>query len=156
MTMTITKAAALLAKLQTVESFIEGFSDDLGQDGISAMLETVRAAMATLSAIHDDMTRGARLFNCQPGNREPAWGKYTKLELAAVRDEFKDKPGDETHMMTCGQKRASLWSVYGRDREGMADCITDITDRETVLDVVSELMARSGLPCAFAHNFGGE
>lgn len=104
--------------------------------------------------------RSMRLFNCQTEGKEPAWRNYKGLELAACRNDIEavqeegGNPESDTHIVTCHYEEAEFFSVYLRDKEGLAEALTDIQDRDTVLAVVSELMQISGLPCEFANVFG--
>lgn len=104
--------------------------------------------------------RSMRLFNCQTEGKEPAWRNYKGLELAACRNDKEvvqeegGNPESDTHIVTCHYEEAEFFSVYLRDKEGLAEALTDIQDRDTVLAVVSELMQISGLPCEFANVFG--
>ena len=82
------------------------------------------------------------------------------MELAACRNDIEavqeegGNPESDTHIVTCHYEEAEFFSVYLRDKEGLAEALTDIQDRDTVLAIVAELMQISGLPCEFANVFG--
>lgn len=90
------------------------------------------------------------LFNCCTELKEPDWSQFIHLELAGCVNE--NDPDDDETCINGNQsaREAEFFTVYGRDKEGLAEAITDIDDALSALQVAAALSYRSKLPCHIA------
>lgn len=108
------------------------------------------AEIGTLSTTYPPIDSADALFNCCTESQEPDWSQFTHLELAGCVNE-NDDDDDETHINgNQSSADAEFFTVYGRDKEGLAEAITDIDDARRALQVAAALAYRSGLTCRVA------
>lgn len=84
-------------------------------------------------------------FNCCTDYAEPKWDDFTALELGACRIEFEEN-GNQFTIGCLQRDEAEFFTVYARDREGLAEAITDIPKFFGGCLVLAELARRSQLP----------
>lgn len=93
----------------------------------------------------------ARLFNCCPDYAAPDWRAFKSLRLGGCT---------QNHGYTQGLvslDRAQFFTVYGIDRDGMGEAITDTdigASFEEARALCQDVASLSGLPwseCAFLH-----
>ncbi|MBB4092421.1 hypothetical protein HGG72_08275 [Ochrobactrum pecoris] len=94
--------------------------------------------------------RPDELFNCCTDYKEPDWSQFTHLELAGCVNE--NDPEDNETYINGNQSGgvAQFFTVYGRDKEGLAEAITDTDDALYALRAAAALAYRSKLACHVA------
>ncbi|KAB2666038.1 hypothetical protein DEA98_10110 [Brucella pseudogrignonensis] len=94
--------------------------------------------------------RPDELFNCCTDYKEPDWSQFTHLELAGCVNENDPDAGETCINGNQPSQEAEFFTVYGRDKEGLAEAITDIDDALSALQVAAALSYKSKLACHVA------
>lgn len=108
------------------------------------------AEIGTLSTIYPPIDSADALFNCCTEAKEPDWSQFTHLELAGCVNENDDDDDETCINGNQSAEQAQFFTVYGRDKEGLAEAITDIDDARRALQIAAALSFRSCLTCRIA------
>lgn len=121
-------------------------STDSASD-VLALVAMTKPECAKSAFVHidDQAAPNPLLFNCLTDHIAPDWSRYASLLIGGTRN-LSDDPGETQMVGAQSIDAAQFFTVYGRDRDGLLDALTDCETARDVLAVGAQLAVLSGLP----------
>lgn len=103
-------------KAHLAAEYVRCIGYDPFADDPSRTVEEVRQTLTEWC----DAVPNQTLYNCCPDYLPPDWSHFSGFEVQAMQQ-------TDTCCLPCEPWLAEFWTVYGRERDGCAIAITDVT-----------------------------